>query len=100
MAVFELWGGWWGAVVCKAVPAFARQLGVAAVVAVGCCVGSLGGCIACVCTASAAAHIQAWICRGGMSSCAVAAAAVLCFWSVRPQGYELGSRLNLSLSPR
>ena len=41
--VFALWGGWWGAVVCKAVPAFARQLGVAAVVAVGCCVGLSGG---------------------------------------------------------
>ena len=43
MVVFALWGGWWGAVVCKAVPAFARQLGVAAVVAVGCCVGLSGG---------------------------------------------------------
>ena len=43
MVVFALWWGWWGAVVCKAVPAFARQLGVAAVVAVGCCVGLSGG---------------------------------------------------------
>ena len=59
----------------------------------GLLLGSPGGCIAHVCTISAAMHVPVRVCGGGMLLCAVAASVLLCLLSERlaSGGYKLVS---------